>query len=167
MKIRLTPGLSYIAGLLKYRKARKGVGVYGSPPLIEAFCSSVIENKLIESTKIQTDEKRAYFFHSAYRTFFEKTIEREDEAFIHLNDFSASFLAGLFDSVGGFGENGIPYIAKHDAKDEHIIGKLGFITKPKGSRLLIGPADQFLKYISKYRKVTDNEIRETKKKRVE
>jgi hypothetical protein len=165
MKIKLTPGLSYICGMIKYRRAKKGVGVFGSPPLVQAFCSAVVEQGLVESTMIQTDEKRAYFFHSAYRTFIEKTLKREEEAFVHLNDYSASFLAGLFDSVGGFGENDIPYLAKHDAKDEFIIEKLGFITKSKGSRLLIGPAEQFLKYISHYRKISDFDIRNSWKKR--
>ncbi len=145
MKIKLTPQLSYCLGLWKYSRTSEGLGVAGNADLQQAFLSAAIASGLTSPDKIQIKGEKTFFYHTAYRAFFEKTLERQDEAFSHANDYAAAFLAGLFDAVGGI-HDGQTGLSRWDKRDEIVLLRLNFRTKKAGHVLWIAPADQFLKF---------------------
>ncbi|PIT83955.1 hypothetical protein COU37_05740 [Candidatus Micrarchaeota archaeon CG10_big_fil_rev_8_21_14_0_10_45_29] len=154
MKLNLTPQVSYLAGLCKHKKSKNGIGVAGSTALQAAFAAHVVENMYTAPQKIVIKGKQAYFFHSAYAALLKKTLQRQVDAFCHHNEYAASFLAGLFDSVGGM-HGGNVFLLKCDKHDEAVLEKLGFIVEKKGGIWWVAPADVFLKFVKNYRKVDD------------
>ena len=155
MKVRLTPELAYIIGLWKTRKTKEGIGVEGGPELLSAFVKGSLDAKLTTSNKLLTEEDKAYFYHSAYRRFFQEVLERENEAFKHKNEFCASFLAGLFDSRGGYSHDGkTVYLSHADKIDEFVVLNAGFKAKLIKNKMIILDKSDFLSFISKYRKVS-------------
>ncbi len=160
MKIKLDPELSYIIGFWRKRKTREGIGIYGEDLDIALFSKEILDKKIIPPEKLLTDENRVYFYHTAYRKFF-KDIEFEQcERFKYLNDYAASYLAGMFDSVGAFdSKSGIIYFEKAGKNDDILLMNLGFGGKWKEKKLIIGRPLVFLKFIKNYvKKYKDNEI---------
>jgi hypothetical protein len=152
MKIKLTPKISYLVGLWKYARTSEGLGVQGSEELQQAFLSAAINAGVASADKIQIKENKTFFYHSAYRAFFEKTLLREDEAFCHANDYAAAFLAGLFDAVGGV-HDGQTGLSRADKRDEIVLLRLNFRAKKASGVVWIAPADQFLKFIKAFTRV--------------
>lgn len=150
MKIRLTPEIAYLAGAWKYARTREGIGVRGSEDFRAAFLGRAVQARVARPDEVQLKDDRLFFYHSAYRAFFDATLAREDEAFVHHNDFAAAFLAGLFDAVGGL-ENGAAYLTRWDKRDEMVLLRLNFQTLKQGGRLLVGPPGAFLRFISSWK----------------
>lgn len=163
MKVKLTPALAYLFGLMKYRKARNGIGVKGGGALQAAFSSQVLRNKMVPPEKILVRGNEILFFHSAYKKFFDGLLDKETDCFRHQNEYAAAFLAGLFDSVGFFYEKeDVPAFARFDKKDWAVLEQLGYRTMKKDGALLVGPGEQFLKFIKGSRNVDDMDILESK-----
>ncbi len=154
MKIKLDPALSYLIGAWKWVRTKEGIGVRGTPEFVEVFVSRVVKAGLADADKIQLSGDRAYFYHTAYRLFFENTLKREDEAFCHANDYAAAFLAGLFDSVGKM-EDGQVVLSHCDKRDEMVLLRLGYRVVWKEKRAYVLPVDQFLKFIKGWRAETE------------
>ncbi|MFH1094802.1 MAG: LAGLIDADG family homing endonuclease, partial [Candidatus Micrarchaeota archaeon] len=150
MKIKLEPPLAYLIGAWKWTRTKEGIGVRGTQMFVEEFVTRAIQAKLVEAEKIQLGEGRAYFYHTAYRLFFQNTLKREDEAFCHANDYAAAFLAGLFDAVGSV-EDGQVVLSCADKRDEMVLLRLGYRVTWKEKRAYIVPSDQFLKFIKGWR----------------
>ena len=150
MKIKLSPELSYLIGLWRKSKSFDGLGVRGKKELLEIFSKEAIDNKLITSDKILYDETQVFFYHTAYRKFFQEIEKNQLERFKYLNDYSASYLAGMFDAVGNIDEKGIISIDKMNRQDDMLFLRLGFKTKKvPGTRIMERPL-VFLAFIRSY-----------------
>ncbi len=157
MKPRLTPELAYVIGLWKTRRTKEGIGVKGSKELLSSFVKGVLEAGLTTPDKLLTDKNKVYFYHSKYRKFFQDVLKREKEVFRYKNDYSAAFLAGLFDARGGFSRDGkTVYIANADVMDELVVLNAGFKGKLIKDKLIIVDRDSFIKFIGRYAKMLDS-----------
>jgi hypothetical protein len=152
MKIRLSPGLSYIIGLCGYSKSEKGIGVRGSDELVEAFITSCLDMKMTEPKKILYAENEAFFYNSAMQKFFRQVWEERPERFKYGNDYAAAYLAGLFDAVGGVAEGRVA-LKKIDVVDKTLLSNLRMLPSERRGMVLIGKEKAFLRFISPYVKV--------------
>lgn len=153
MKIKLTPELAYIIGFWRKRKTFEGVGVRGEKDMLEIFSKEVLDKKLTASDKLLTNEKKVYFYHSAYRKFFQDIEKEQLERFKYLNEYAANYLGGLFDSVGGIDDRGMVYFEKTNRQDEILLLRLGFGSKWKKEKMVIEKPRAFLTFIMNYVKL--------------
>ncbi|MFH0927296.1 MAG: hypothetical protein V1822_01830, partial [Candidatus Micrarchaeota archaeon] len=152
MKIKLTPELSYLAGVTKYSRIKKGIGVRGPQQLQEAFVKGALDAGIASADKFIVKDAGLLFFHSAYEAYLGRVQEEAVDKFKHLNDYAAAYLAGLFDSVGGIADGSV-YLYKFDRQDEAILDNLGFESKVSAGRVYIGHHEQFLRFIKKWAKI--------------
>lgn len=150
MKIKLTPELAYAIGLWRKRRVFDGLGVYGDQEKLELFSSVALELNLITPDKIISNERQVFFYHSAYRKFFSDIEKEQIERFKYLNEYAASYLGGLFDSVGGIDEKGVVYLEKGNRQDEMLLFKLGFGARKREGRLVVEKPLAFLAFIKNY-----------------
>ena len=153
MKIKLTPELSYIIGLWRKNRSLEGLGVTGGSSLLEIFSKEVLEKGLTTSDKMLTEKNKVYFYHTAYRKFFQQIEKEQLERFKYLNEYAANYLAGLFDSVGHVDERGIVSLHKANRQDEMMLLRLGFVAKRKGDLLIMERPVVFLTFIKGYVKI--------------
>ena len=154
MKIKLTPELSYVIGLWKLRRTKEGIGIDGNQYLREAFVKAVLDAKLTDTKKLQIEGNKIFFYHTAYRKFFQDVLKEEDERFRYQNDYAKAFFAGLFDSKGGYSKDGkMVYIVDADKQDEMAALRLGFRAKLFKKQLMITDKSIFLAFVGKFRKV--------------
>jgi len=150
MKIKLTPELSYVIGLWRKARAPEGIGVVGGSELQAVFTKEALDRELTTSDKLLSEEDKVYFYHTAYRKFFQQIEKEQMERFKYLNEYAASYLAGMFDATGGIDEKGIVSLGKTSRQDEMMLLRLGFATKKKGDRLIIERPRVFLTFIKGY-----------------
>ncbi len=150
MKIKLTPELSYIIGLWRKCRSYDGLGVRGNSGLLETFSKEVLDKELTTSDRLLTERDKVYFYHSAYRKFFQEIEKDQLYRFRYLNEYAASYLAGMFDAVGEVDEKGIVYFRKGNREDEMLLLRLGFGGMKRGDRLIIGRPRIFLAFIKNY-----------------
>lgn len=153
MKIKLTPELSYMIGLWRKSRSFEGLGVRGSDELLGVFSKEAIAQGLTQSDKMLTAEDRVYFYHSAYKKFFQDVEKNQLERFKYLNDYAANYLAGIFDSAGNIDERGVVSISRMNKEDELLLLRLGFNTKRKSGLLVIERPLVFLAFIKNYTKI--------------
>lgn len=152
MKLKLTPQLSYLIGLWKYRRSAEGLGAQGLDEMCQVFAAELVNCGIAKPEEVKVEGGKVYTYHSAYRKFFEDTLARQDEVFKYNNDYSAAFYAGLFDAVGG--ENaGKVFLARADNADEICLMRMNWKVVRTGGKIWIGPADQFRAWIRQYKKV--------------
>ncbi len=153
MKIKLTPELSYIIGLWRKHRCVDGIGVKGDKDLLEVFSKVVLDAGLTTSDKLLADEDKVYFYHTAYRKFFQEVEKEQLERFKYLNDYSGNYLAGIFDSAGTIDDKGIVFINRVNQLDEMLLLRLGFMLRRKGEILRIERPLIFLAFIKNYLKI--------------
>jgi len=153
MKIKLTPELAYIIGFWRKRRTFEGVGIRGDDSQLGLFGKEVLDKELTSPDKLLADENRVYFYHSAYRKFFQDIEQEQLERFKYLNEYAANYLGGLFDSVGGIDEKGVVYLEKMNRQDEMLLLRLGFGARWKKERLVIEKPRAFLAFIKSYVKM--------------
>ncbi|MDO8553526.1 MAG: hypothetical protein Q7S22_01860 [Candidatus Micrarchaeota archaeon] len=152
MKIKLTPELAYIIGFWRKRRTYEGLGIRGETEFLEIFSKEVLDKQLTTTEKFQNEDNKAYFYHSAYRKFFQDIEEEQLERFKYLNEYAASYLAGMFDSVGGIDERGVIFLTKTNPQDELLLLRLGFGGKYREGKLIIEKPKAFLTFIKNYMK---------------
>jgi len=140
MKVKLTPELAYTIGLWKARRTREGIGIVGNPEIREIFIKCLLDQKLIEPSKIRLKDNSVLFYHSAYREYFRKFAREAHEKLKRRNEKSAAYLAGLFDGCGGLKQE-IPYFTKLKSEDEMLIARLGFTYLRIQDKLVIAKVD--------------------------
>jgi hypothetical protein len=150
MKIKLTPELSYLIGLWRKCKSFEGLGVRGRDELLETFSKEVLSQGIVPPDKLLTSGERVYFYHSAYRKFFQEVEKNQLERFKYLNDYAANYLAGMFDSVGNIGEDGVVSLSRMSKEDEMLLLRLGFNTKRRSGVLVVERPLVFLAFIKNY-----------------
>lgn len=156
MKPKLSPELSYIVGLWGIRRTKEGVGVRGED-VVPIFVNESIKLKLTEPGKLLYSENSVYFYHSKWRKFFQEIWRDRMERFKYLNEYSANFLAGIFDACGKIDEKGIVY-TEGFGEDEMVLSRLGFKPKRKGKKIIVGNPVAFLKFIYGFLKVKKSEM---------
>jgi len=159
LKVKLTPELSYIIGLWKEARTPSGLGVRGREELLSVFSDACLKANVAEPGKILSGKDSVYFYHTAYRKFFQKVLDEEEERFRYKNEYSASFLAGLFDAVGEIGPDGTVSFARCTRKDEMVMYRLGFNTTRKAGKTYVVRPLKFLAYIKPFAKLfAENEV---------
>jgi hypothetical protein len=153
MKIKLTPELSYVIGLWRKARCPEGLGVIGRKDLLEIFTVEALEKELTTSDKLLTEENKVYFYHSAYRKFFQQIEKEQLERFKYLNEYAANYLAGLFDAVGEVDERGLVSLSSMGRQDAMMLLRLGFGTRKRGDRLVMERPVVFLAFIKDHVKV--------------
>lgn len=151
MRIKMTPELAYVIGLWKGRKASRGVGIRGSGEIREVFLKEALKTLKIPPQKIQLNKNEIYFYHSAYRKFFEEAERNQLDVFRKKNDYSASYLAGLFDSCGGV-KGDTPYLARASEKEQMLLELLGFRARFIEGKLAILTSNEFFAFVEKFLK---------------
>ena len=149
MKLKLTPKLAYFIGLWKGARIPKGIGIQGDAQLLEIFTQCALEQKLTPSGKVlrtapnERGNGTAFFFHSAYRAYFEKVAKDQLEVFKYKNDYAANFLAGLFDSCGLVSDDGKAVVfLSRDELDEIMLLRMGFKAKRMGRNIAVMDKDK-------------------------
>ena len=149
MKLKLEPPLCYVIGVWKEARGKEGIGVKGEGEILECFSQAVLDTKLTEPNKLLTGEDSVYFYHTAYRRFFQKIIDDELDRFKYKNEYSANFFAGLFDAMGRI-EDGTVYLSKFTRKDEMVLYRLGFRMLRKDGKLYFARPLLFLAFIKPF-----------------
>ncbi len=153
MKIKLSPELSYLIGLWRKARCTDGLGVRGGKDILEIFSKEVLDKKLTTPDKLLATEDKVYFYHTAYRKFFQEIEKEQLERFKYLNEYAANYLAGMFDASGAIDDRGVVSMGATTKQDEMMLLRLGFQTRRKGDRLVIERPVVFLKFIRNYVKV--------------
>jgi hypothetical protein len=153
MKIKLTPELSYIIGLWSRRRCAEGLGIEAGKELQQIFAQTVLEQKLTETDKLLSDENRIYFYHGKYRKFFQEIEQEKLERYKYINEYSANYLAGVFDAAGGISEQGVIYLERFGTSDEVLLLRLGFPPRKIDGKMAIGRPRAFLAFIKNYTRV--------------
>ena len=151
MKIKMTPQLAYLIGVWKGRKIPRGIGIRGSGEIRETFLREVMDTLKIPPEKIQLHESEVFFYHSAYRKYFEETEKNEVDVFKKRNKYSASYIAGMFDSCGGV-EGDTPYFARASYKDQMFMELLGMRTRFKKGKLVVTNPSDFIVFVKDFLK---------------
>lgn len=152
MKIKLTPELAYIIGLWRKIRTKEGLGVSdGRHDILEIFSKEVIEKGLTTPDKLLSEEGKVYFYHTAYRKFFQEVEKEQLGRFKYINEYAANYLAGMFDAVGVIDEErGILSLNSCNKEDEMLLLRLGFVTRRNSGRLIIEKPRLFLAFIKNY-----------------
>ena len=154
MKIKNTPQLAYLIGLWKGRRISKGIGIRGSGEIREIFLKECMKALKIPPEKMQLGEDEVFFYHSVYRKYFEETEKNQVDLFRKRNNYSASYLAGMFDSCGGI-EKDTPYLAHASYQDQMLMELLGFRTRFKRGKLVILTPREFIAFVKDFLKHSD------------
>ncbi|MBU0591704.1 LAGLIDADG family homing endonuclease [Candidatus Micrarchaeota archaeon] len=153
MKVKLTPELSYLIGLWRKNRCSDGVGVIGNDDLLGIFSKEVLDKQLTTSNKLLSEEGKVYFYHTAYRKFFQEVEKDQLERFKYLNEYAASYIAGMFDAAGDIDEKGIVFLTNATKQDEIMLLRLGFQSRRRKDRLVIERPLVFLAFIRNYVKL--------------
>lgn len=166
MKIKLTPQLAYIIGLWKARRAKEGIGVEGNRGICEVFLRECLSLGVAQPDKVKFIEPKAqrlplgqerekreredckvYFYHSAYRAFFDEVVKKELELFRYKNEYSANFIAGIYDGNGGVGrENRLHYFFG-TKMDEMLLLRLGMRVKSEKKKVVFLSGGEFEAFV--------------------
>ena len=134
MKAKLKPSICYIAGLSKKDSEKNAVAVEtGSEEIELRFVEAAIKEFKIEPTKVVIEEKKdgrrkVYFYHSRIARQLAEIRSREEKLFRVPNEFSCNYLAGMFDSTGGFSKTGV-HLNILTPQDEVMLANLGIHTR--------------------------------------
>ncbi|MCI0503618.1 LAGLIDADG family homing endonuclease [Candidatus Micrarchaeota archaeon] len=150
MKIKLSPELSYLIGLWRKARCPDGVGVEGGKNVLEIFTKEVLDRQLTTSDKMLTGPDKVYFYHTAYRKFFQQIESEQLERFKYLNEYAANYIAGMFDATGSIDERGVVSLGFATKQDEMMLLRLGFQTRRRADRLIIERPVLFLTFIKNY-----------------
>lgn len=156
MKIKLTPELSYIIGLWRKMRCSEGIGVVGNKDVLEVFMTEVITKELTSPEKLLSGDEKVYFYHTAYRKFFQQVENEELDRFKYINEYAANYLAGMFDASGEIDDRGVVSLTKSTRQDEMMLLRLGFMTRRRGDRLVIERPLVFLAFIKNYVKIKNS-----------
>ncbi len=164
MKYRLTPRISYLIGFWKKKKIQKGIGVQGIEHEVSHFVKEILELKLTEPSKMLflKNDSGAYFFNTKLRTFFEGIVREDVDRFKYKNEYSANYLAGMFDAAGRViltepkdkeVDNSVVLITDSNKQEEFILLKLGYRAKLVKGNVYIIHAKDFISFIKPFVKL--------------
>jgi hypothetical protein len=148
MKIKLEPSIAYLVGLWKARKIPIGLGIgtEGDEVLSVLFAQKCAEKLNIPQSNFKFERGGVFFFHSAYRKYFQDVEEEALYLFRKKNETAASFLAGYFDGAGIIEKDRICFARARDT-DQALIERLGFKTVFRSGRLYIVKPMEFIIFV--------------------
>lgn len=149
-KLKLSPSVSYILGVYGAGARKLPIGLHtDNSDMLERFIRISINDLGIEANKILLEDNGASFYNSKLKKLFDKALERRTKTFKYLNDYSGSYLAGLFDCNGGFDRKGM-FIRNLDALDALLMENLGIHLKHQGSKAYVMNENAFVGLIRKH-----------------
>ena len=142
-KLKLNPDICYVLGIFSgNRPERSGpiVLLTTSERTLEKFVSICVNCLGVQPNKFSISENEGLFqvslYHSKLRKLFESSLKRRLTIFRWANEYSANYLAGLFDSNGGMDSYGL-YIKRLSLADSQLMENLGIHTSQKGAKSYI------------------------------
>ncbi|MDE1810494.1 MAG: hypothetical protein KGH66_00405 [Candidatus Micrarchaeota archaeon] len=153
-KLGLNPDVCYMLGVYKaYKREEPCICLEtDSEKLVERFVQIAVqrldvkpEKLLIEST---TPGTKAMFYNSKLKRLFEEALEDRERIFKYKNEYSASYMAALFDTGGWIDGKGI--FIRGDKMDFMLLERLGFHTTTRGAKCYLRNGVQFMAFIKPY-----------------
>lgn len=151
MTTKLSPEFCYLAGIVG-KTGQEEKSMVGINTTIDAIIENFVEVALkmgVDSKKIMIEDldgvKHVYFFHSKIAKQIRELVEKETKVFKYKNEFSSSYLAGMYDASGKT-RNGKMGISRMTRSDELMLQNLGIHTK--GSSIM--NIKYFLDFIKEY-----------------
>lgn len=133
MTIKLTASACYMAGLMNRTTEKGRVGIStGKSAIEERFLEIAVKKLKVDPTKITITEGTAgmrniHFYHSRIAKELREIREKELFLFKRINEFSRSYVAGMFDSSGHLQKGSIT-INGLSPKDRLMLENLGIRT---------------------------------------
>lgn len=150
-KLKLSPNVGYMLGIYSVnRMAGQPISVStGNGDVIERFIKVAIGELGVEPNKIILSEKGAAFYNSRLKKLFDRALERRRKTFKYINDYSGSYVAGLFDCNGGFDKKGM-FIRDIGVHDGLLLEDLGIHTRVQGGKSYIMNEKALVELIGKH-----------------
>ncbi|MDE1870437.1 MAG: hypothetical protein KGH71_05675 [Candidatus Micrarchaeota archaeon] len=134
MPTKLTPELCYLAGIVS--KTRQGErSMVGINTTIDDVVENFVEVALklgVDAKKIIIEDvdgvKHVYFFHSKLAKQIREIVEKQTRIFKYKNEFSSSYLAGMFDASGKVSKGKL-LLSGMSAADQMVMENLGIHTR--------------------------------------
>ncbi|MGC8537702.1 MAG: hypothetical protein ACP5MZ_01805 [Candidatus Micrarchaeia archaeon] len=150
-KLQLNPNVSYALGACSHT-IHDYIGMNSSnEKVVEKFVKIAIDEFGIEPNKILISEERGVsqvkFYNSKLKKLMVDALERKTRLFKYRNDYSAEYIAGLFDVYGGINAKG-PYLSGMDNGDMLILENVGIHTMQQGLKSYIINPGTFLDIIA-------------------
>ncbi len=129
MKLKLSPGVCYLAGLTSgSNEKRNAIGIVtGISAIEEKFIKGAIELG-VEPSRIAIEEtptgRHIYFFHSMIARMLRRINSRSSRLFKMRNELAASYVAGIFDGSGHVDRSSVA-IRKLSAGDRLVLEQMG------------------------------------------
>ena len=150
-KLKLTPNVSYALGIYSVsRDGRPAIGLRTRDGrVMQKFIEVVIKDLGIEPGKVVLGENMAFFYNSKLKKLFDRALDRRTKTFKYMNDYSGSYVAGLFDCSGGIDRKGM-FIRNLDAHDSLLLENIGIHTMVQGSKSYIIDEKRFVELAGKH-----------------
>ncbi|MCL4378960.1 MAG: hypothetical protein M1160_04435 [Candidatus Marsarchaeota archaeon] len=149
-KLKLSPDVSYMLGVYSAGQRRQPIELTtNDSDMLERFIRIAVNELGVGANKIILKDGGAAFYNSRLKRLFDKALERRTKTFKYVNDYSGSYLAGLFDCIGGFDRKGM-FIRNLEAHDALLMENLGMHLKHQGSKAYIMNENAFAGLISKH-----------------
>ncbi len=149
-KLKLSPDISYMLGIYSASDRKLPMRLHtANSEMLERFIRIAVTDLGVGANKIMLDDEGASFYNSRLKRLFDRALERRTKTFKYLNDYSGSYLAGLFDCIGGFDRKGM-FIRNLEAHDALLMENLGVHLKHQGSKAYIMNENAFAGLISKH-----------------
>ena len=150
-KLSMSPDMSYMLGICTLGKEEPSVSV-SSPnyEVIERFARIALDTLGMDPRKIMISEemnsKKALFYNSIAKKLMAKAMGERERIFKYKNEYSGSYLAGLFDARGKGSSKGI-WCGTRDMVDIIVLERLGFMVNRDGK---VRNANDYLAFIKPY-----------------
>lgn len=150
-KLSLNPNVSYALGACSHT-IRDYIGMSShNEKVVEKFVKIAIDEFGIEPNKILIGEEQGVsqvkFYNSKLKKLMIDALERKTRLFKYRNEYSAEYIAGLFDVYGGVNAKG-PYLVGMDSGDMLILENVGIHTMQQGSKSYIINPGAFLEFVA-------------------
>ncbi|EQD34741.1 hypothetical protein B2A_12684 [mine drainage metagenome] len=152
-KLKLNPNVSYILGACSHT-INEYIGIRSRyEKVVEKFVKLSMDEFGIEPNKVLISEEHGVsdvkFYNSKLKRLLADALERKTRLFKYRNDYSAEYVAGLFDVYGGINQKG-PYLISMDSGDLLILENIGIHTMQQGSKSYIINPSAFMGFIANH-----------------
>lgn len=124
-----------------------------SHELVQKFAKLLIEEFGVEPNKILIQElgerTSVMTYNSRIKKLFNAALERKLKTYKWKNEYSANYVAGLFDCIGGVDKQGV-YLKNLSQSDGMLLENLQFHTFQKGLKSYFVNANTFIAFIKDY-----------------
>ncbi len=162
-KLKLNPDICYLLGIFSGDRPERSGPIKlltRNERMLERFVSIFVTQLDVKPNKFLIKEQdegllEADLYHSKLKRLFEAALKRRLMVFRWPNEYSANYLAGIFDSNGGLDNKGL-YIRRLSLVDSQLMENLGIHTSQKGAKSYIRNASAFIALIKSFSIVLSN-----------